>query len=147
MIAAHARGGGFQCLTGIGRQVFERGLELRGVQFQTRQRSGSKMVEALGVFEHCRIPAGLDVLQDRGNGMLDGRISGIIKLQQARQARLKVWLRTIESGERNHGIPASKNPIKNLAPIVPFFGVLPSPASLFQMVFIPIPEIRQSPDC
>jgi hypothetical protein len=40
--------------------------------------------------------------------MLDGRIGGIVELQQARQARLKIWLRTIESGERKHGIPASK---------------------------------------
>jgi hypothetical protein len=92
--------------------VVERGLELRGIQFQTRQRSSCKMVETLGVFEHSRIPASLDVLQDRGNGMLDGRIGGIVELQQARQARLKVWLRTIESGERKHGIPASKKLIE-----------------------------------
>jgi hypothetical protein len=47
-------------------------------------------------------------MQDRGHRLLDGRIGGIIELQQAGKAGLKIRLRTIEAGERNHGIPASK---------------------------------------
>jgi hypothetical protein len=47
-------------------------------------------------------------VQNRGNRLLDGGIGGIVKLQQTGKAGLKIRLRTIEAGERNHGIPALK---------------------------------------
>ena len=61
-------------------------------------------IETLGVLEHRRIAARFHVMQDGGNRLLDGRIGGIVELQQAGEARLEIRLRAIEAGERNHRI-------------------------------------------
>jgi hypothetical protein len=51
-------------------------------------------------------------MQNRGHGLLDGRIGGIVELQKPGQARLEIRLRTIESGQRNHRIPFPKMRIR-----------------------------------
>jgi hypothetical protein len=43
-------------------------------------------------------------VQDRGNRLFDRRIGGVVELQQAGEARLKIRLRAIEAGKRNHRI-------------------------------------------
>lgn len=44
-------------------------------------------------------------MQDPSDGLFDCSIRGVIELQQAGKAGLKIRLRAIEAGERNHGIP------------------------------------------
>jgi hypothetical protein len=88
--------------------VLERGAKLRRNQFQAGQRGCRQAVEPLGVFQHRGVATLFDVMQDGGNRLFDGGIGGVVELQQAGEARLKIRLRTIEAGKRNHKIPASK---------------------------------------
>ena len=81
MVAAHAIGCGLQGLPGLCRQMVKCSLQLRRTQFKTAQRASWQAIETLGVFQHGGITPFLYIIQDAGNGLLNGSIGGVIKLQ------------------------------------------------------------------
>ena len=77
-------------------QRIERGVAFFPADFQRRERSRAQAVELVGVFQHRRIAARLDVGQNASNGALDRFVFTGLECQHRVKLRFEVRIGRVQ---------------------------------------------------